>query len=85
MPASNLSIALRQFRKNKGFAALNIIGLAMGIASCLLIVLYVTDERSYDKYNVNADRIYRIDHEVKFGGNHLQLAQAPADLGPEIV
>ena len=55
-----LKIAFRSLRKSKGFTTLNIIGLAAGLGVCLLIVLYVTDELSYDRYNVNADRIYRI-------------------------
>jgi len=59
-----LKIAFRSLRKSKGFTALNIIGLAAGLGVCLLIVLYVTDELSYDRYNVNADRIYRIDEDL---------------------
>jgi len=51
-----LKVALRSLWKNKGFSAINIIGLAIGLAVCLLIVLYVVDELSYDKYNKNADR-----------------------------
>lgn len=43
--------ALRNLWKNKGFSAINIIGLAVGLATCLLIVLYVTDELSYDRWN----------------------------------
>jgi putative ABC transport system permease protein len=61
-----LKVALRNLWKNKGFSAINIIGLATGLAICLLIVLYVVDELSYDKYNVNADRIYRLDADIYF-------------------
>jgi putative ABC transport system permease protein len=39
---------------------MNVLGLSIGLASCLLILLYVADELSYDHYNVNADRIYRV-------------------------
>src|SRR5438552_11849243 len=74
-------IAFRNLWKNKGFSAINIIGLAAGLATCLLILLYVLDELSYDKYNANADRIYRVNNEIKFGGNYFDLAQGPAPMG----
>jgi putative ABC transport system permease protein len=77
-------VAFRNMRRNKGFSAINIGGLALGLAICLLILQYVSDELSYDRYNVHADRIYRINNEVKFGGNHLDLAVAPAPTGPAV-
>jgi putative ABC transport system permease protein len=77
--------ALRNLWKNKGFSAINIIGLAVGLATCLLIVLYVIDELSYDRYNKQADRIYRLDAQIKFGGNHLFLAVAPPLAGPSMI
>jgi len=55
-----LKIALRNLRKHKGYTFINITGLAVGLACCLLIVLFVRDELSYDRYHDNADRIYRI-------------------------
>ena len=80
-----LKTALRNLWKNKGFSAINIIGLAIGLATCLLILIYVMDELGYDRYNVNADRIYRLDGEIKFGGNHFILAVAPAPTGPAML
>jgi putative ABC transport system permease protein len=77
--------ALRNLWRSKGFSAINIFGLAVGLATCLLIVLYVTDELSYDKWNVKADRIYRLDAEIKFGGNHMFLAVAPPLAGPSML
>ena len=62
-------VALRSLQRNKGFAAINIIGLSIGLATCLLIVFYVADELGYDKYNTKANNIYRADMEVKFGNN----------------
>jgi putative ABC transport system permease protein len=79
-----LKTALRNLWKNKGFSAINILGLAIGLATCLLILIYVMDELSYDRYNKNADRIYRLDTEIKFGGAnfiHLVMAQGPAPAG----
>ncbi|UIR55118.1 ABC transporter permease [Sphingobacterium sp. SRCM116780] len=57
-----LKIAWRNLWKNKGYSSINIIGLAIGLACCLLIVLYIHDELSYDQYHVNKDRIYRVVH-----------------------
>ncbi len=70
--------AWRNLIKNKGFTALNGLGLTLGIATCLLIVFYVFDELSYDRYNENADRIYRINNLIKFGGNEGVYASSPA-------
>ncbi|MEO5783153.1 MAG: ABC transporter permease [Ginsengibacter sp.] len=75
-------IAIRNLWKNKGFSFINIFGLAVGIAVCLLIMLFVIDEVSYDKFNKKADRIYRVDGDIKFGGTHFILAVAPDPMGP---
>jgi putative ABC transport system permease protein len=80
-----LKTAFRSLWKNKGFSTINILGLAIGLATCLLILIYVADELSYDRWNVNADRIYRVDNEVKFGGNHMVLAVAAAPAGPTML
>ena len=66
--------------RNKAFSAINIIGLAAGLAVCLLIVLYVIDEISYDKYNTNADRIYRLDADIYFNNTEGIFAVAPDPL-----
>ncbi len=55
-----VKIALRNFVKHRGFSFINIFGLAIGIACCLMIVLYILDEVSYDRYHEKADRIYRV-------------------------
>jgi len=73
-----IKIAYRTLLKSKGFTAINVFGLALGLATCLLIVFYVFDELSYDKYNVNADRIYRINNDMKFGGTEGSFATTPA-------
>ncbi|HEY4109350.1 ABC transporter permease [Puia sp.] len=77
--------ALRSLWKSKGFSAINIVGLAIGLATCLLILIFVMDELSYDRFNTQADRIYRLDGEIKFGGNHFILAVAPAPAGPTVL
>lgn len=63
-----LKIALRTLLKNKGFTFINILGLALGLAVCLLIVLYVVDELSYDRHNTKYERIYRVNSDLKYGG-----------------
>jgi putative ABC transport system permease protein len=54
-----ITIALRNFLKHKGFSFINIFGLAFGVACCLMIVLFVLDEVSFDRYHEKADQIYR--------------------------
>jgi putative ABC transport system permease protein len=80
-----LKIAFRSLRKSKGFTALNITGLAAGLGVCLLIVLYVTDELSYDRYNVKADRIYRIDEDVYLNNTQYDAATTSKFFGPALV
>lgn len=55
-----LKIAIRNLLRNKVFSAINIVGLALGIATCLVIMLFVYDELSYDRFNEKADRIFRV-------------------------
>ena len=57
---SYLKIAWRNFVSNKAFTAINMVGLALGMATCLLIGLFVLDELSYDRFHQNADRIVRV-------------------------
>lgn len=80
-----LKVALRNLWKSKGFSAINIIGLAAGLGVCLLIVLYVLDERSYDRYNVNADRIYRLDADLYFNNTQFTAAVAPRPMAQTLV
>ncbi len=55
-----LKIAFRNLFKHKGYSFINITGLAIGIACCVVVFLYVTDELSFDKYHSDLDRIYRV-------------------------
>jgi putative ABC transport system permease protein len=55
-----ITIAYRNLIRYKGYTIINVLGLAIGIASCLFIFLFITDELSYDKHNSKADRIYRV-------------------------
>ncbi|HNO10835.1 MAG TPA: ABC transporter permease, partial [bacterium] len=60
MLTNYIKIALRNMLKAKGYSAINILGLAVGLACCLLIVLFITDELSYDTHYANGDRLYRV-------------------------
>ena len=62
-----LLIAWRTLKRDKLFAALNIIGLAIGVVACLLIHIHVQDELSFDAHHRKADRIYRIQAHYQFG------------------
>jgi len=80
MIKSYIKTAFRNLMKNKGFTFINVFGLTLGLATCLLIIFYVFDELSYDRYNTKAGRIYRINNEIKFGGmeNSYAVTAAPA-------
>ena len=69
-----IKTAYRSLVKNKGFTLLNVLGLSLGLASCLLIIFYVADELSYDRYNTKADRIYRVNEDLKLGENNVLYA-----------
>ena len=76
-----LKIAWRNLVRNKTFSLINIVGLAIGLACFIMIALYVADELSYDRYNEKADRIYRVNSDIVFGGNKLHLAVACDPMG----
>ena len=80
-----LKVALRNLWKNKAFSAINIAGLSVGLAVCLLIVLYVKDELSYDKYNAHSENIYRVDADISFNGTQFTSAVSPAPLVPTLM
>jgi putative ABC transport system permease protein len=80
-----IKTAFRSLYKNKGFTAINILGLALGLATCLLIVLYVVDELSYDRYNTKADRIYRVNEDLKLGENSVQYAVCMPPLAKTLI
>ncbi len=80
-----LKIALRNLLRNKVYSFINIVGLAVGMATCLLISLYVFDEISYDRFNEKADRICRLDMDIKFGGSEKNYAVSPAPAGPALL
>jgi putative ABC transport system permease protein len=75
---SYFKIGWRNLLHNKGFSFINIFGLAVGMTACVLIMLYVVDEMSYDKHHEDGDRIYRIASEVK-GEKYVALSAPIAE------
>ncbi len=75
-------VALRNLRKHKGYSFINISGLAIGMACCLMISLYVLDEFSYDRYHENADQIYRLVPDLVMPGGPRELAQSSPPMAP---
>lgn len=65
---NHLKIAFRQLWKQKLYTFINVMGLAVGVACCLLIALHLKDELSYDRFHEQADRIYRVGFDVKTSG-----------------
>jgi ABC-type antimicrobial peptide transport system permease subunit len=75
-------IALRNNSKNFGYALINMTGLAVGIASSLLLLLWVVDELSYEKFNINADNIYRVEEDQFYSGRRYHVTVTPYPSGP---
>lgn len=74
MLSNYIRIALRNIVRFKTYSVINITGLAVGMAGCILILLYVYNEMSYDRFNKNSDRIYRIAVNGTLGNNDFNAA-----------
>src|SRR4030042_5327861 len=57
-----LSLTIRNFRSNRGYSIINLLGLTIGITSFILIVFWIQAETSYDNFHKNANNIYRVDY-----------------------
>ena len=73
----NLKIALRNLWKNKGFSLINIGGLAIGLASCMILLLYVAYEWSYDKQFKNNEKTYVVYQSVVANGKTFSWSWTP--------
>ncbi|TAE24439.1 MAG: ABC transporter permease [Cytophagales bacterium] len=82
MLRSYLKIALRNLWRNRLFSTITILGLTVGLAVSLLIVLFVSHERTYDRFHTNADRIYRVWGTMKFGEQEINTDRTSAGFGP---
>lgn len=80
-----LKIAFRNLKKHKTFSIINILGFAFGIAVCMMIVLYLIKEYSFDDFNVKANRIYRlVDAEQNTSRIDYRVKKALMDNFPQI-
>jgi putative ABC transport system permease protein len=77
-----LKISLRYLLRYKTYTAINTLGLAVGIACCILIMLFVRSEFSYDRFNTKADRTYRVWQTEKFQGQEFKNTVTPIPMGP---
>ncbi len=80
MLQTHIKIAIRSLIHNKGYSAITIFGLSIGLAVSLLCFLYVKDELSYDKFNDKSERIYRINSDITYSGKSMQGASAPTPM-----
>ena len=77
-----LTIAIRNLLRYPAYTLINIVGLAIGLAACMLILRYVWDELSYDRYHPHADRVYRVVDDIESAGQTVQTAGSPSGWGP---
>ena len=79
-----LKVAFRNIRRHKGFSFINIAGLAIGLACCLLITIWVLDELSYDRFHENAANLYRVEEDQHYSGRIFYVYVTPYPLGPAL-
>lgn len=79
-----LKIVFRNLRNNKIHSVINILGLSLGIAASVLIVVFVADELSYDKFHPQSENLYRVDFTGKLNGNEFNMAMTGAPVGPAL-
>ncbi len=85
MNKNYFKVAIRNLIRNKGYTFINLSGLAVGAAACLLIMLFVKSEWSYDKFNSKADRLYRLWLEEKESEDKIFTETVtPLPLGPAL-
>jgi putative ABC transport system permease protein len=82
--ANYLKIGLRKIKRQRVYSFINIVGLAVGLACCAVIILYVTNELTYDSFHPDVDRIYRVaTHRISQVGEHT-FVTTPGPLAPEL-
>ena len=79
-----MKVALRNITRHKGFSFINITGLAVGMACCILIFLWVEDERSYDQFHENGGNLYIVASHIKYGSRTATSSGTPSALGPAL-
>ncbi|MBA4055594.1 MAG: cell division protein FtsX, partial [Marivirga sp.] len=82
---SYLKIGWRNLVKNRGLFTINVTGLALGISTCIIIMLFVVDELSFDRFNEKADRTVRIVLKGKVNGEIIKEAVTPAPVATTLL
>jgi len=81
-----LKTAIRNLTRHKGYSLINIAGFAIGIACCILILLWVQDEMSFDRFHENLDSLHRVVEEQHYSdGTIFPIARTPYPVGPALV
>jgi putative ABC transport system permease protein len=80
MVTSELKVAWRSLRKNRVYSLISLSGLAFGLACCLLLLLWIREEFSHDRFHARADRIYRVEYADFQNGNEVRFARSSAPL-----
>jgi putative ABC transport system permease protein len=80
-----LKTSIRNLLRYKGYTLINIAGMTLGLAAAILILLFVLDELSYDRFHKDADRIYRVSVQAKVQGPELHAAVSCVPIGPTLV
>jgi len=75
-------IAFRNIIRHKGFTFINVTGLAVGLSATLLILLWIQDEFSYEKFNQNARNLYRVEEDQSYSGARYHVTVTPVPCGP---
>ncbi len=79
-----IKTAVRHILKHFGYSILNILGLTLGITSAIFLIIYVSDEVSYDRYHEKADRIYRVSSTIKEPDDQFRWIVAQIPFGPQV-
>lgn len=79
-----LSIAWRSFRKNMLYSVINVFGLSFGLASAIIIMLYVQHELAADEHHANHERLYRVGIEIGIGGPPVKAGISSYPAGPDL-
>ncbi len=79
-----LKVVWRNIKRHKGYSFINIAGLALGLACCLLICIWVLDELSFDKFHENAPNLYRVEEDQDYSGRIYHVTVTPHPLAPAL-
>lgn len=84
MLRTNIKIAVRNMWKNRFYSFINILGLAIGLATCMIMYSYIKEEVSYDRFHEDGERIFRVNLNFKLGGEEEIMPFTSVNLGPAL-